>query len=123
MDNKELILHIRQLEMELLSMDTRRDAERLNELIADEFTEIGKTGRIYTKKKVIEALNDEDDFEAEIVSWKVTFLTDTIALAIYTVLQHKGENNFGQSSIRSSIWRSSGGQWQIIYHQGTPLTD
>jgi glyoxylase I family protein len=115
--------YIKQLEVELLSKDTRKDAERLNELLSDEFIEIGKSGKIYTKQAVIETLNNEGDFEAEIVSWKVTFLTDTIALAVYTVNLYRGENNMMQSSLRSSIWRSLGGRWQIIFHQGTLITN
>lgn len=123
MSSKEPGSHIKQLEEELMLRVTRKDAERLSELLADEFIEIGKSGEIYTKQDLINTLSNEEFTKSEISDYKITFITDAIALLIYTANHYSKAKNKVRRTIRSSIWESFNGKWKIIFHQGTPIMD
>jgi hypothetical protein len=123
MNSKEPGSLIKQLEEELLWRAARKDAERLNELIADEFIEIGKSGKIYTKQALIDALKNEKFTKSDITDYKISFISDTIALIVYTSKIYDKAKSKVQSTIRSSIWKSFNGEWKMIFHQGTPTTD
>jgi len=123
MENKELALHLRQLEVELLSEATRTNLRRLNEIIADEYLEIGKSGKIYSKPEVIEALKKEKYKEIKISGFEITPITDSVILAVYTAYQNRAEKNTIVRSVRSSIWKLFGAGWKIIFHQGTIVSD
>lgn len=48
---------IKELEVKLLLPEVRHSKKQLNKLLADEFLEFGKSGRVYTKSQIIEALS------------------------------------------------------------------
>ncbi len=122
MDNKELALHLKQLEVELLSEAARTNPRRLNELIAGEYLEIGKSGRIYSKPEAIEALKKEEYKEIKITGFKMTPIADSVILAVYTAYQNRADKNTVARSVRSSIWKLFGTGWKIIFHQGTIIS-
>jgi hypothetical protein len=123
MSSNEPGSHIKQLEEELLTRAARKNAERLNELIADEFIEIGKSGKRYTKQELIDTLRNEEFTKSEITDYKITFITDAIVFIVYTENHYNKAKNKVQSTIRSSIWKSYSGKWKMVFHQGTPITD
>ena len=59
MNPSDLDQHLIDLETELLGAGTRANAERLNELLADDFVEFGASGRIWDKPSVIAGLLSE----------------------------------------------------------------
>lgn len=89
-------------------------------MIVDDFWEVGASGRRYGAKFVLDTLeqrqqNPEPDF------WKTTDfhcrqLAENLFLLTYTLLQ--GEN-FERKTRRSTIWQRLGSDWKIVYHQGT----
>ena len=64
------------LEMGLLSRDVRALPEELDAFLADEFIEIGSSGRVYTKDEVIRSLPGEQEAQP---------LSSDIVLATYRV--------------------------------------
>jgi len=50
---------INELEEKLLLPEVRYSKKQLYKLLADEFLEFGKSGRVYTKSQIIEALSKE----------------------------------------------------------------
>ncbi len=44
---------IKNLEVELLQPEVRKSKERLNELLADDFFEIGESGKKYSKQDIL----------------------------------------------------------------------
>lgn len=57
MEEKTLL---QQLEIELLDYDTRHNPKRVDELLADDFFECGKTGKMFGKKECLEWLPNEE---------------------------------------------------------------
>jgi ribonuclease HI len=100
------------LEHELLLPATRLSTGRLDALLHDDFIEVGRSGRLWTKESCIAALLAETDHPTtEITSFEVTPLhaDETVILAQWTMPGVR----------RSSIWVRTSTGWQMRYHQGT----
>lgn len=123
MDEKNLTSHIKKLEKSLLSGSVRKSPAKLSELIADEFREIGKSGKVWIKQTLIEELSKEPHTDITINDFNLTLLSENIALVTYTAHYEQKRNVPSSKSIRSSIWKMVDNKWKIVFHQGTPATD
>ncbi|MCZ2402588.1 ribonuclease HI family protein [Paenarthrobacter sp. Z7-10] len=102
------------LERELLAPSTRADASRLAVLLHPDFEEIGQSGRMWTRDAMLAALEDESAAEATMEVLNVDVLDGSTALLTYRSAGRRG------SALRTSLWRLSGSQWKLRFHQGTP---
>jgi hypothetical protein len=114
---------LRQLEEELLKPEVRRSPERVGRLLADEFIEFGSSGHAYDKAQVIEALREETPDPAgrlELAEFAARPLAPDVVLVTYHTVLRAGPGAPPESRLRSSIWKRIDGQWQMVFHQGTP---
>lgn len=98
------------------------DRSYLEALIAEDYVEVGGSGRIYSRERVIDTVVDRYDREEPAVEYNVDdFAVRQIApqiyLATYTLSQPDGHET--RVTRRSTIWTDSTGNWQVVYHQGT----
>ena len=107
------------LEVKLLQPDIRKSVKQLNTLLADDFLEFGQSGKTYSKQDVLEALPEltEELFMAS--HFEARMLSDDVVLLTY-LLERRGNDAMKSRSCRSSIWKRTGEQWQMTFHQGTP---
>ena len=110
-------------EERLLLTAVRSSPDALSSLIADDFFEIGSSGKIYTKQEVIEVLKNEPAFEGTISDFRTVPLTKEIVLVTYRMEEIKKTPSPSRTSARSSIWKKVSGEWKIIFHQGTVSTN
>ena len=103
-----------------MSPEVRGSRAELDDLIAEEFVEIGSSGQVWHKPDIIEALCEESDVTFEMGEFGVRLLGEDLVLARYRVKKRQKGEGVEQSSQRSSIWRLRCGRWQIIFHQSTP---
>lgn len=104
---------IYELETSLLTPEVRCSASKLQQVIADEFIEIGSSGNIYHKSDLLEVPPIKITEPYKIRDFSTTLLSTNVVLATYSI-------RLGlKSSLRSSIWRYQDNQWQMIFHQGT----
>jgi hypothetical protein len=108
---------VKKLEASLHEPAIRQDVHRLNKLMADDFIEIGKSGKVWTRSAVIKALSSETGIKIRMTDFTFLKLSEDIVLVTYT--SHQSTNEL--TSKRSSIWKLFGNEWKIIYHQGTPI--
>jgi len=110
--------HLLELEETLLKPEVRASKQELSKLLADDFFEIGSSGKVLYKDqnigdKGISIVNMQiDDFD-------IHELSEEIMLTTYRVYDQ--ENN--HSSLRSSIWKYKNGKWKMHFHQGTKTSD
>lgn len=96
---------------------TRADFEAM---VADEFREVGASGRTYSKAQVLDVLEArhsrpvEEDFSVS------DFACRQVARDLYLVTYALDQS--GRLSRRSTLWRLTGPDWKIVYHQGTLVT-
>ncbi len=117
--NEALVNHITELESELLNQNTRSNYQQLVELLADDFFEIGASGKIYYKESAIKAMLSETFVKRTIFDFKLIQISEEILLATYRIQQEGTEENPPTNSLRSSIWKKYHSKWKIIFHQGT----
>ena len=84
MDKSRLTAYIKSLEETLLSVNVRKNPMELEKLIDDEFIEISKSGKIWTKQSLIENLQTESIKKITISDFSLKSLSDNIVLATYT---------------------------------------
>ena len=119
--DKNLTNIIRELEVELLHPDVRKSTTRLNELLSEDFFEFGSTGKSYSKQDVIRLLKKAKEAKFTISDFKIKVLSPDVVLATYSIEKEDLESSGKSWSLRSSLWQNHNGNWQIIFHQGTPV--
>ncbi len=111
--------HLRDLELQLLEPQVRRDPQALSALLADGFREFGGSGRAYTRSEVLTALQSESSPpRLSISDFAVQFPAEGVALVTYRAVSSDASRS---DSWRSSVWVNRGGHWQILFHQGTRI--
>lgn len=104
------------LELELLDPAIRADASAVRARLHPEFREVGASGRLWDVGTTAAALAEETGDEAIETSDLEHFrLAPEVILLTYTTRRS------GVVARRSSIWTRAVGQWQLRYHQGTPV--
>jgi len=117
---------LRRLEEELLNPEVRRSPDQVGDLLSDDFVEFGSSGGVFNKQQVIEALEQEGPSDPAIrlslVDFTARRLASDVVLVTYRIIQKGGPGTRQESRLRSSIWKSIEGRWQMVFHQGTPST-
>ncbi len=118
MENLKSILI--ELEERLFRADVRSSSSELEQLISDDFIEIGASGLRFGKANVLERLPTEVAPEITARDYELRILGLDCAQLLYKAEVFKIEQLSPVYSHRCSIWRrGASGQWQMIYHQGT----
>jgi hypothetical protein len=97
-----------------------RDA--LKKMTADDFWEVGASGRRYAREFVFDVL-EQRQIKAEPDVWEISDLycrkiADGIFLLTYTLLQDRT-----RLTRRATIWQRAEDGWKIVYHQGTVVQE
>jgi hypothetical protein len=103
----------RDLETRLLDPAVRASREAVSRLLAEDFVEFASTGVVYDRAGILAALAAEAIAGApqrRLRDLTVRELSPDAVLVTYRA----------ERSLRSSVWRRSGGGWQMLFHQGTP---
>jgi ribonuclease HI len=105
---------VARLERELLEPAVRADASRLAELLHPDFEEIGRSGQLWGRDALLQALADErpSAVDLEVLG------TQRVAEGVILLTARTNDDRGG--SLRSSLWLRSGSRWRLRFHQGTP---
>ena len=107
------------LESELLLLNPaiRSDAGAVDALLAEDFAEIGQSGRLWSREEMLRSIASFNPSEGEPVP-----VTDmhSLLIAPQLVLLRYVSGATGVRVRRSSIWRLDGDRWRVVFHQGTP---
>ncbi|MCE4024467.1 DUF4440 domain-containing protein [Microbacterium sp. Au-Mic1] len=114
----ELRESLRARESALHSPAVRGDAAALDRILHQDFREIGRSGRLWTRSAIIGALVAEERGAApeETRDWTIERLGRRHALLTYTISGASG------ASRHSSLWEHDGLEWRLRFHQGTYIT-
>lgn len=109
-----------ELEQLLVQPATRLSADLLNRYLADDFYEIGASGRCFGKADVLDRLPTETPPVITQQDFNCRVLADGLAQLTYrATIQREGDDDAVAYSIRSSIYHFDGKKWQMVFHQGT----
>ena len=102
----------------LQRQEVRRSKETLDELLHDQFAEIGSSGKLYTKKEMIELLRNDVRNKFVAVDYELSLLSPAVAKLNYKEIR-ESESGACSQIIRTSIWKCEKMQWKLWFHQGT----
>jgi len=124
----EIAARIVALELSLLEASTRSDRDYLEQVLDDDMVEFGKSGGIYDKRSIIQALEGERSDPApadqlELVDAMATLLSADTVLLTYRLRPHPLVGTDAVASLRSSVWKQTDGRWRLLFHQGTAAAD
>lgn len=105
------------LERRLLEPGIRSSGQELESLLADNFIEFGTSGRVWTRQEIIADLLLQPTTEVEVDSVASRHIGEDTVLITYRS-RRVGEADL-KEALRSSIWQRQGGNWKIVFHQGT----
>jgi hypothetical protein len=111
------------LEERLLQPETRKSADQVGDLLADDFVEFGSSGRIFDKSRIIESLREEQQGQSarpSISDFSARSLAPGVVLVTYRLAVQYGAAEHEVHTLRASIWKAINGRWQMVFHQGTP---
>ena len=121
MPPETLLSILRTLERELQSPETRRDANRLNQLLHPDFREFGRSGTVYARTQLIALLANEPHApEIHAQDFRVQSIAEGVALLTYKSAHVLPDGSLERHSLRSSLWLLAASGWQLGFHQGTP---
>lgn len=121
MNKNQISSYLKKLEKDLLNKNVRKNPDRLDQLLDDNFREIGSSGKVWTKRTAIEVLNNEVFLETQIKQFEFTLLDENVALITYVVHRKMKANVPDAVSYHSSVWILRDTEWKMIFHQGTPI--
>lgn len=107
---------LRELEESLWRAATRFDPGYLNRILSPDFSEFGRSGRIYRREEIMAM--PTQDIRATLKDLNVQLIDSNAALVTY-ISEVKCEQF--EIANRSSLWTRTDGRWQIRFHQGTPV--
>ena len=110
--------HVLDLERELQTPEARGNAERLRELLAPSFIEVGASGTRWDRASILDLLAREsgaDTAKIEVSDLRGRRLCDDVIQVFWD------SDRNGRRARRTSLWQLGPQGWQQIYHQGTPL--
>jgi hypothetical protein len=117
----EDVATLRRLEEQLMRPEVRRSPAEVGALLAEGFREFGSSGRSYDREQILEALLKEsprpEAHAPAIEDFAARQLAPTVILVTYRSVRTAP---VASSTLRSSIWASIDGRWQMLFHQGTP---
>ncbi|NEC66697.1 DUF4440 domain-containing protein [Streptomyces sp. SID9727] len=103
-------------ELRLLEPAVRASPDAVGELLDPEFTEFGASGRRYDRVSILAVTSavEDDDPGPDVSDLSGSMLAPDLVHLTYVT-----ERN-GRLCRRSSLWRRTGEQWRLYFHQGTP---
>ena len=117
-ENKE---KLQRLEETLWIEETRFDRTYMDRVLAEDFFEIGRSGRIYQREDILSASRRPINAVIPLPDFAARFLTDEMVQVTYN-----SEATYGgvvERGRRSSIWSRAPDGWVLRFHQGTPFDD
>jgi hypothetical protein len=113
------VAEVLELERELQTAECRRDRARVTALLADDFIEVGASGRVWDRASTLEHLGAEPRAGADAVIG-VHELTGRVVGDEFVMARWDSARG-GRRARRTSLSRRDPAGWRLVHHQGTPL--
>ncbi len=111
-------------ERELHQPATRRQRERLCQLLYAEFEEFGRSGRRYNRQEILDELVAESTFpKIHSEGFSCHVLSPSLVLIHYVSAHIDDSGALHRHTRRTSLWQHAASGWQLRFHQGTALPE
>lgn len=106
------------LEETLWRAETRFDRAWMDRILADDFFEFGRSGRIYNREQILIFSSDYIEAALPLPEFRARLLSADVAQVTYhSAVTVEGTVHYAR---RCSIWSRTSDGWRLRFHQGTP---
>lgn len=117
--NSEEYARLKLLEENLWKSNFRFDMAQMDRVLAPDFFEFGRSGRIYRRTDTLDVKKQDIPCKFPLVNFEIRSIdADTVQI---TYISNVDYPEGKETSLRSSIWSRINKRWQLRFHQGTPL--
>lgn len=96
----------------------------VDRLLADDYIEIGQSGRIWHKSQILDYFNrHQNRWQMEMMDEEFKQISDEVILLTYKLKKVNNEDSTVSCSSRSSLWKITINECTLIFHQGTPINN
>lgn len=114
-------IKLQKLEEDLWLEQTRFNRSYMEDVMASDFFEFGRSGRIHSRESCLSSARVPINATIPLKELNIRLLTSDVAQVTYTSeVTYDGVMEKGR---RSSIWSRSGEGWKLRFHQGTAFHD
>src|SRR5262249_1764436 len=110
---------LERLEADLWREEIRFDRSRMSEVMAPDFLEFGRSGRVYRRDGILALPRGPLDAALPLPDFDAPRLAPDVAQVTYNSAVRSG--GVVEWARRSSIWSRGPGGWVLRFHQGTPF--
>lgn len=114
----EEIKELQTLEESLWIDETRFDNEYMEKILAPDFFEFGRSGRVYKREDTLAPGRSAINAVLPLKNFKIHVISDDVVLVTYISEVQYEELEVGN---RSSLWLRTAEGWKLKFHQGTPV--
>ncbi len=107
------------LEEGLWRADVRFDPQAMEGILAPDFIEFGRSGRVYARYDTLAIPAQVIDARLPLMDFKARLLDSNVAQVTYVSAVTYGGRE--ERANRSSIWSRTERGWQLRFHQGTAI--
>jgi hypothetical protein len=123
MISKELEEQLIAKEIDIVAAQKRRDFSAVEGLLAEDFHEIGSSGKLFSKSEVLKAIQEVQIIDYSFEHFELLPIDDGYVILTYIASvrrSHRGQEHCNRA-YRSSTWMKRNGSWLAVFHQATPL--
>jgi len=115
--DKNEIEKVYELEESLWKSETRFNEEYMRSILAEDFFEFGRSGKIYSIDMSLSAPYQEINAKLPLRDFAIHEIDEKVVLVTYISEVQYDEAEIGN---RSSLWLKTEDGWKLKFHQGTP---
>ena len=112
-------VELERLEESLWQGETRFDPAYMEEILAADFYEIGRSGKLHTRQETLDTPASPIGAEFPLTDFKIRALSGDVVQVTYVNQDESGGRP--RRARRCSIWSRTPQGWRLRFHQGTPL--
>ena len=116
LDNSD-IQKLHELEESIWKSETRFNEEYMRTIMAKDFFEFGRSGKIYSIDECLSASYQEIGAKLPLKDFAIHEIDEKVVLITYISEVQYDEIEIGN---RSSLWLKNEDGWKLKFHQGTP---
>jgi hypothetical protein len=116
-----LLEELRTLEMELQTIEARRNRQRMERLLHPDFVEFGRSGKRYARADILNEFGRTSVLPTvRSGNYELAVLAEGVVLLTYLSAHEDTDGKQSRHTLRCSVWVCTEIGWQMRFHQGTP---
>ena len=115
---------LERLEESLWRASTRFDREYMDRVLAEDFAEFGRSGRVYDRAQILAMSGGHIAARLPLRELAIRPLAADVVLVTYvSEVGEPATEPATELANRASVWTRGPSGWQLRFHQGTPLPE